>query len=213
MPARKKPVTPVVEPEKPQPEAQSPAPTPQEQQPQSYSHTQHQIAIQLPHFQSSEYLVNDIFQASSRIPVTSESDYNRIVETIKGQARSVGIAQENLSLNRQLLKAEGLSLDCQSEGLSNQIKLQDLKTTGVKLLQSQTRTGIEQSKLSELKHDLNGHEKQAELRGQTWQLKLTGLSDGISEAHERLKAARLAVVQEFPEIRLSPLPVAALPQS
>lgn len=148
------------------------------------------ITQQIPHFVAGEYLATNLFSVSSTVPSISEESHRQTVEHIKGQIRAVDLSQNNLTLNRQLLKAEGMSFDCQNEALNNQVKLQDIRTTGVRLQQSVVKTQIEESELGELHHDLTGHTEQAALKQQTWKLKLDGIRETIDYGRQLLELRR-----------------------
>jgi hypothetical protein len=145
-----------------------------------------------PKFKAGDYLPGDLFSASSSVPYLSESEYESYREQIRGQQRAIEIAQENLKLSRQILKSKGLAIDCEIEVSNNRIKLQDLTTTNVKLSQAQVKTSIEQAKLSELNHDLQGYTEQASLKQQTWNLKIEGLRHEIEVATHLLDEKRKA---------------------
>jgi hypothetical protein len=145
-----------------------------------------------PKFKAGDYLPGDLFSVSSSVPYLSESEYESYREQIRGQQRAIEVAQENLKLSRQILKSEGLAIDCEIEVSNNRIKLQDLTTTNVKLSQAQVKTSIEEAKLAELNHDLQGYTQQASLKQQTWSLKLEGLRHDIEVATHLLDEKRKA---------------------
>jgi hypothetical protein len=150
-----------------------------------------------PQFAASGYLATDLFEASSTLPSLDTVTYESRLETIKGQQRAVHIVRENLNLNRSILQAEGASVQCENEGVSNDIKRQDLATNRVKLQQSQVKTGIESARLTELSHDLNGYTQQANIKGQMWEVKLEGLMDDLQVAQNLLQAKKQALQQQL----------------
>jgi len=150
-----------------------------------------------PQFAASGYLATDLFEASSSLPSIDTATYESRLETIKGQQRAVHLVRENLNLNRSILQAEGASVQCENEGVSNDIKRQDLATNRVKLQQSQVKTGIESARLTELSHDLNGYQQQASIKGQMWEVKLEGLMDDLQVAQNLLQAKKQALQQQL----------------
>ena len=171
-----------------------------------------------PEFKASTYFPASFWEPSAQIPAIDEATYKERLERVKGQQRAVSIAQENLNLQRQLLKAEGLYVDTQIEGVNTQIKRQELSTIGVKLeqaqvntqieqaglattrinlQQAQTKTQIESAKLTELQHDANGYQLQSDLKKQTWDLKLEGLRHDLDVASKLLSEKRTAMSRQF----------------
>lgn len=141
-------------------------------------------------FSADSYVPSDLFSDSSNVPYTNEGDFEARIERIKGQIRSVLIAQENLSLIKELHKAEGLGIDVNNQRAKNAIKLETGRTLAVQLQQEETKTSIEQAKLAELNTDLSGYQSQASLKGETWQLKLEGLRIDIDKAKILLERKR-----------------------
>lgn len=145
-----------------------------------------------PKFRASDYLPTDLFNVSSKVPYISESEYAERIEQIRGQLRAMEVAQENLKLSKQVLRTEGMAIDCEIEVANNRVKVQDLSTVGVKLKQAQVKTSIEEAKLNELQHDLHGYTQQASLKQQTWSIKLEGLQHDITVAQHLLNEKRKA---------------------
>jgi len=137
-------------------------------------------------FSASSYMPTDIFTNSSSVPYTNQSDFDHRLEQIKGQIRSVELAQQNFILAKQLIKAEGYAIDARNEVKKNLIKLENGVTLDVQLTQAETHTAIERAKLAELNHDLSGHNKQAALRESVWNLKIEGLEADIERAKKLL---------------------------
>lgn len=133
-------------------------------------------------FSADSYSPGDLFTPSSSVPYTNESDFEERLERVKGQIRSVLIAQENLTLVKELHKAEGIGIDVNNQRSRNAIKLETGNTLSVQLQQEQTKTAIESAKLQELGFDLSGYQSQAALKGETWNLKLEGLRVDIDKA-------------------------------
>ncbi len=151
----------------------------------------------IPKFSSDNHLNHNLYEPNQSLPSIDESVYQARLEQIKGQQRAVDLVKQNLTLNRSVLQAEGLSILCETEGVSNDIKRQDLSTTRVKLQQSQVKTAIEQSKLGELNHDLNGYTQQAEIKGSLWNVKLDNLRLDLQQAQNLLEAKKNALLGQF----------------
>lgn len=141
-------------------------------------------------FKASDYTPNSIFEPSDRIPVIDEATYQQRLEKIKGQQRSIGVAQENFKLNRQIIKLEGLAIGNQIESQNNVNLGYDLQVSQVKGLQGQTKVGIEQAKLAGMQQDLKGYQAELPIKAQLWEVKIEGLQTGLLQAREKLEAQK-----------------------
>lgn len=141
-------------------------------------------------FTADSYAPTDLFTDSANIPYIDENDFQARLERVKGQIRSVLIAQENLTLIKELHKAEGIGIDVNNQRAKNAIKLETGRGLALQLQQEETKTSIEQAKLAELTTDLSGYQSQASLKGETWQLKLEGLRIDIDKAKVLLERKR-----------------------
>lgn len=142
--------------------------------------------IKIPEFKASNYLANDLFSASSPVEPMSEVDRESAKEKIAGQKRRMETVLENLGLNQLVIRAEGAYVGNLIEARKVDTQYQNLKTEDVKFLSAQTKTGIEHAKLEGLQHDLNGESQSAALKGESWQLKLDGLSTDLNHARKLL---------------------------
>lgn len=142
--------------------------------------------IKIPEFKASNYLANDLFSASSPLEPMSEVDREAAKEKIAGQKRRMETVLENLGLNQLVIRAEGAYVGNLIEARKVDTQYQNLKTEDVKFLSAQTKTGIEHAKLEGLQHDLNGETQSAALKGESWQLKLDGLTTDLSHARKLL---------------------------
>lgn len=142
--------------------------------------------IKVPEFKASTYLANDLFTASSSLEPMSEVDREAAKEKIAGQKRRMETVLDNLGLNQLVIRAEGAYVGNLIEARKVDTQYQNLKTEDVKFLSAQTKTGIEQAKLTGLQHDLNGETQSAALKAESWQLKLDGLSTDLTHARKLL---------------------------
>lgn len=142
--------------------------------------------IKIPEFKASNYLANDLFTAPSPVEPMSEVDRESAKEKIAGQRRRMETVLENLGLNQLVIRAEGAYVGNLIEARKVDTQYQNLKTEDVKFLSAQTKTGIEHAKLEGLHHDLNGETQSAVLKGESWQLKLDGLSTDLNHARKLL---------------------------
>jgi hypothetical protein len=142
--------------------------------------------IIIPEFKASNYLANDLFSASSPLEPMSEVDREAAKEKIAGQKRRMETVLENLGLNQLVIRAEGAYVGNLIEARKVDTQYQNLKTEDVKFISAQTKTGIEHAKLEGLQHDLNGETQSAALKGESWQLKLDGLSTDLNHARKLL---------------------------
>lgn len=147
-------------------------------------------SINIPEFSENGYLANDLFNVSSSVEPQSESDRETAKQTIAGQKRRIETVIDNLALNRLVIRAEGEYVGNLIEATKVDIKRQDLATEGVKLQGAVTKTGIEQAKLTGLQHDLNGETRSADLKGESWNLKIEGLEADVSHARQLLDAKK-----------------------
>ncbi len=147
-------------------------------------------SINIPEFRASSYLANDLFNVSSSVEPQSEADRETAKQTIAGQKRRIETVIDNLALNRLVIRAEGEYVGNLIEATKVDIKRQDLATEGVKLQAAVTKTGIEQAKLTGLQHDLKGETRTAELKAESWNLKIEGLEADVNHARQLLDAKK-----------------------
>lgn len=152
-------------------------------------------SIKIPEFAASGYLANDLFNVSSSVEPQSEADREVAKQTIAGQKRRIETVIDNLALNRLVIRAEGEYVGNLIEATKVDIKRQELTTEGVKLRSALTKTGIEQAKLAGLQHDLRGETRTAELKGESWNLKIEGLESDVSYARQLLDAKKAELVE------------------
>lgn len=95
-----------------------------------------------------------------------------------------------MALNRLVIRAEGEYVGNLIEATKVDIKRQDLATEGVKLQGAVVKTGIEQAKLTGLQHDLKGETRTADLKGESWNLKIEGLEADVNHARQLLDAKK-----------------------
>lgn len=137
-------------------------------------------------------------QVREGIPILDEATYTSRFEAIKGQQRAVKLAQENLKLNNEIVKAEGIYLDGVDLGVQNDIKREKIVTTGVQLTQQQTKTSIERGKLAELQADAMGHAQQAQIKSQSWYVRLEGLKSDLNASAQALANKRAELKRLIP---------------
>lgn len=162
----------------------------------TFSGTEYPVTTSIPQFRAGDYISSDVF-VPGNCPYIDEATYSQRLERIRGQQRAAEVATENLKLNRQLLKAEGVAIDGAIEVVNNQIKAQDLRTAGVKYEAAKVKTGIEQQKLNILQHDLNGYTQEAQIKGEAWQLKIEGLQHDLTVARHLLAEKRASFSSQF----------------
>ena len=152
----------------------------------------------LPSFTASDHFSPSLWEADSSVPYITESAFEERLERIKGQQRSVKIAQENLVLNRECLKAEGLYLQGVGVLVDNQVERQRIATKGVKLEQEKVKTRIEEAKLGGLQIDLEGQNRQNAISAQTWEVSLELLGTSLQQKRLELGAKRADLQRRFP---------------
>lgn len=146
------------------------------------SDTHRADSIKVPEFLASGYLANDLFTASSSLEPMSEVDREAAKEKIAGQKRRMETVLDNLGLNQLVIRGEGVYVGNLIEAKKVDTLYQNLKTEGVKFVSAQIKTGIEEAKQAGLQHDLVGETKSAELKGESWQLKIDGLTTDLNHA-------------------------------
>ena len=139
-------------------------------------------SIIVPEFSATTYLANDLFTASSSLEPMSEVDREAAKEKIAGQKRRMETVLDNLGLNQLVIRGEDAYVGNLIEAKKVDTLYQNLKTEGVKFVSAQIKTGIEKAKQAGLQHDLKGETKTAELKGESWQLKIDGLSTDLNHA-------------------------------
>lgn len=162
----------------------------------TFTGTEYPVTTGIPQFRAGDYISDDVF-VPGNCPYIDEATYSQRLERIRGQQRAAEVATENLKLNRQLLKAEGVAIDGAIEVVNNHIKSQDLRTAGVKYEAAKVKTGIEQQKLTILQHDLNGYTQEAQIKGEAWQLKIEGLQHDLTVARHLLAEKRASFSPQF----------------
>jgi hypothetical protein len=150
------------------------------------SDTHRADSIKVPEFLASGYLAADLFTASSSLEPMSEVDREAAKEKIAGQKRRMETVLENLGLNQLVIRGEGAYVGNLIEAKKVDTLYQNLKTEGVKFVSAQIKTGIEEAKQAGLQHDLTGETKSAELKGESWQLKIDGLTTDLNHARALL---------------------------
>lgn len=145
---------------------------------------------------------SDIYIPPEGVPELSPDEQQQRLEQIAGQSRAISVAQANLKLHKEILKAEGLFIETQQVGAENLIKVQDLKTIGVKFEQAQTRTSIEQVKLQGLQQDEASQLESNDIKTNLWEQKLESLRTDVEIASAQLsqKRAKLNEISAIPVI-------------
>lgn len=139
-------------------------------------------SIKVPEFLASDYLANDLFTASSSLEPMSEVDREAAKEKIAGQKRRMETVLDNLGLNQLVIRGEGAYVGNLIEAKKVDTLYQNLKTEGVKFVSAQIKTGIEEAKQAGLQHDLTGEAQSAVIKGESWQLKIDGLTTDLNHA-------------------------------
>lgn len=157
-------------------------------------------SIKVPEFKASGYLANNLFTASSSLEPMSEVDREAAKEKIAGQKRRMETVLDNLGLNHLVIKAEGVYVGNLIEAKKVDTQYQNLKNEDVKFVSAQIKTGIEEAKQAGLQHDLNGETKNAELKGESWALKIDGLTTDVNHARALLAIKKEQLAQNLQAI-------------
>ena len=95
-----------------------------------------------------EYLPQNLFTASSNVPVVSKADFEQHKETLAGQMRSVDLLHDNLKLVLGLHQAEGIQIQDAIQQEKNRTLLGQLMEQEVI-----SRTQAEKVQYRQLEHD------------------------------------------------------------
>jgi len=111
-------------------------------------------------------------------PLTCASTAQPLSE-LKAELRPLIVAQQNLHSSQQ-------------DAISNQLEIVQSHQKQFQELEARFA-----AKLTELQHDANGYQLQADLKKQTWDLKLEGLRQDIDVATRLLQEKRTAANRQF----------------
>lgn len=157
-------------------------------------------SIKVPEFKAANYLANDLFTASSSLEPMSEAERGIAKEKIAGQKRRMETVLDNLGLNQLVVRGEGAYVGNLIEAKKVDTLYQNLKTESIKFVSAQLKTGIEEAKQAGLQHDLVGETRSAELKGESWSLKLDGLNTDLNHAKALLTHKKEQLAQNLQAI-------------
>lgn len=144
--------------------------------------------VALPSFDPSSFLANDLYTASSSLPVSKSNEVDKAVERIEGQRQTLRLVQSNLNLNIDVLKTSVLAEKQTQEGIkfgtervNSSIKEVGYQSSLVSLQTAQAKLAQGQEKLAHANVELAGLQGETPLRKQFWEAKLSLISSRISQ--------------------------------